>query len=113
MFTDQPTFSLFFYRDLVEAHVSVIHHVKNPPALYNVGTGSGVSVKQFVDACKRVTNESFTIRVEEESRPGDYAEVYADVSKIRAEIGWVAKHTDIDESLRHAWEWRRAHPDGY
>lgn len=41
--------------DLVAAHVAVMDHVANPPKLYNVGTGQGVSVREFVTACKKVT----------------------------------------------------------
>ena len=40
--------------DLVDAHVTVAGHLANPPALYNVGTGKGYSVRQVVDACKKV-----------------------------------------------------------
>jgi nucleoside-diphosphate-sugar epimerase len=41
--------------DLVDAHVTVTAHLRNPPALYNVGTGRGYSVKQFVDTCRKVS----------------------------------------------------------
>ncbi len=41
--------------DLVAAHVVGMGRTANPPALYNVGTGRGVSVRQFVDACRLVT----------------------------------------------------------
>ena len=48
-----------------------------------------------------------------EARPGDYAEVYADVSKIQRDLGWRANYTDVDQGLAHAWAWRQQHPDGY
>lgn len=41
-------------------------HLANPPPLYNVGTGRGVSVKQFVEACRRVTQRDIEV--------GDYGE---------------------------------------
>ena len=99
--------------DLVDAHLAVISHVANPPVLYNVGTGKGVSVKEFVEGCKRVTGARIAVREQKESRPGDYAEVYADVSKIKNELGWSAKFTDLEESMGHAWAWRSAHKNGY
>ena len=99
--------------DLVDAHLAVLGHVANPPVLYNVGTGKGVTVREFVDACKRVTGVDVTVREQRESRPGDYAEVYADVSKIREELGWEARYVDLEESLGHAWAWRSAHKAGY
>ena len=99
--------------DLVDAHLAVLPHVANPPVLYNVGTGKGVSVKEFVEGCKRVTGARIAVREQKESRPGDYAEVYADVSKIKNELGWSAKFTDLEESMGHAWAWRAAHKNGY
>ena len=41
--------------DLVAAHISAMQATANPPALFNVGTGRGVSVREFVTACKKVT----------------------------------------------------------
>ena len=95
--------------DLVDAHLAVVGHVANPPVLYNVGTGKGVSVREFVEGCKRVTGAPIKVREQRESRPGDYAEVYADVTKIREELGWTARYTDLEESMGHAWAWRKAH----
>ncbi len=46
-------------------------------------------------------------------RPGDYAEVYSDPSKINKELNWTAKYTDLEESLRVAWRWQKAHRNGY
>lgn len=99
--------------DLVDAHLAVISAVTNPPVLYNVGTGQGVSVRNFVEGCKKVTGRPIRVSEEETPRPGDYAEVYADVSKIRDELGWVAKYTNLEESLGHAWAWRKRHENGY
>ena len=48
--------------DLVDAHVAVMPHVANPPVLYNVGTGKGVTVREFVDACLKVTGEKSAAR---------------------------------------------------
>ena len=50
--------------DLVEAHVAAMSAVANPPALYNVGTGRGVSVREFVSACKKVTGVDIKVRIE-------------------------------------------------
>lgn len=46
-------------------------------------------------------------------RPGDYAEVYSDPSKIKNELNWTAKYTNIEQSLRVAWRWQKAHRNGY
>ena len=60
----------------------------------------------FVEACKKVTAKDIEIEYREEPRPGDYAEVYANVDKIRKELGWQAKYTNLEESLSHAWKFR-------
>jgi UDP-arabinose 4-epimerase len=94
--------------DLVDAHIAIAQKQKlaNPPSLYNVGTGKGVSMLEFVEACKKVTAKDIEIEYREEPRPGDYAEVYANVDKIRNELGWEAKYTNLEESLSHAWKFR-------
>ena len=60
-----------------------------------------------------MTGQKIKVREQKESRPGDYAEVYADVSKIKNELGWEAKFVDLEESMGHAWAWRSAHKTGY
>ncbi|KAK6917997.1 NAD(P)-binding domain [Dillenia turbinata] len=98
--------------DLVDAHVKALANAKpGKVGIYNVGTGKGSSVKEFVEACKKVTGVD--IKVEYlDRRPGDYAEVYSDPSKIRLELNWTAKYT-LEESLRTAWKWQKAHWNGY
>jgi UDP-arabinose 4-epimerase len=61
--------------DLVDAHVLGVKHLANPPEVFNIGTGRGISVREFVDACRAVTGERITIREQADARPGDYAEV--------------------------------------
>lgn len=99
--------------DLVNAHLAAKKALSNPPALFNIGTGKGISVKEFVEACKKVTGKPIKVKEQREARPGDYAAVYADPRKINKELGWYAQYTNVEESLRHAWEWRKAHPHGY
>lgn len=99
--------------DLVDAHVKALQKAEpRKVGIYNVGTGKGRSVKEFVEACKKATG--VTIKVEYlERRPGDYAEVYSDPTKIRKELNWTAKHTDLQESLKTAWRWQKSHRNGY
>lgn len=73
---------------------------------------SGKSVKEFVEACKIATGVN--IKVEYlDRRPGDYAEVYSDPSKIRQELNWTARYTDLQLSLKIAWRWQKLHRNGY
>lgn len=73
---------------------------------------TGSSVKEFVEACKKATGVD--IKVDFLSRrPGDYAEVYSDPSKIFNELNWTAKFTNLQQSLSTAWRWQKAHKNGY
>jgi UDP-glucose 4-epimerase len=46
-------------------------------------------------------------------RAGDPPRLFADPAKIKRELGWSAKITDLDEIIRSAWNWFQKHPDGY
>ncbi|CAN8313721.1 unnamed protein product [Cochlearia groenlandica] len=99
--------------DLVDAHVKALQKAKpRKVGIYNVGTGKGSSVKEFVEACKKATGVEIKIEYLPR-RAGDYAEVYSDPSKIRKELNWTAKHTNLKESLETAWKWQKLHRDGY
>uniref|UniRef100_A0A1J3JFU7 UDP-arabinose 4-epimerase 1 n=1 Tax=Noccaea caerulescens TaxID=107243 RepID=A0A1J3JFU7_NOCCA len=99
--------------DLVDAHVKALQKAKpRKVGIYNVGTGKGSSVKEFVEACKKATGVEIKI-VYLPRRAGDYAEVYSDPSKIREELNWTAKHTNLKESLETAWRWQKLHRNGY
>ncbi|XP_047957660.1 UDP-arabinose 4-epimerase 1 [Salvia hispanica] len=99
--------------DLVDAHVKALEKAKpGHVGIYNVGTGKGSSVNEFVAACKKATG--VPIKVEFlPRRPGDYAEVYSDPSKIKNELNWTARHTNLEESLQVAWRWQKEHQNGY
>ncbi|KAJ1297530.1 hypothetical protein BS78_01G383200 [Paspalum vaginatum] len=99
--------------DLVDAHVKALNKAEpRKVGIYNVGTGRGRSVNEFVAACKKATGVD--IKIEYLSRrPGDYAEVYSDPTKINKELNWTAQYTDLKESLSVAWRWQKSHPHGY
>uniref|UniRef100_A0A0C9RRQ4 TSA: Wollemia nobilis Ref_Wollemi_Transcript_18720_1968 transcribed RNA sequence n=1 Tax=Wollemia nobilis TaxID=56998 RepID=A0A0C9RRQ4_9CONI len=99
--------------DLVDAHVKALNGARlGEVHVYNVGTGKGRSVKEFVEACKAATGANITVEYLDR-RPGDYAEVYSDPSKINQELNWTAKYTDLEKSLGIAWKWQKNHPNGY
>ncbi|KAJ8548990.1 hypothetical protein K7X08_032353 [Anisodus acutangulus] len=99
--------------DLVDAHVKALEKARpGKVGIYNVGTGRGRSVKEFVEACKVATGVPIKVDFLPR-RPGDYAEVYSDPTKIRNELNWTAKYTDLQESLQVAWRWQKSHLNGY
>lgn len=99
--------------DLVDAHVKALEKAKpGKVGIYNVGTGRGRSVKEFVEACKAATGVNIKVDFLPR-RPGDYAEVFSDPAKILTELNWTAQHTDLQKSLEVAWKWQKSHRNGY
>ena len=99
--------------DLIDAHVTVLHALQSgDERLYNLGTGNGLSVKQIIDAVREVTGRDFTVNTGDR-RPGDPPALYADPSKIKRELGWSARITDVKPMVADAWRWFQEHPDGY
>ena len=99
--------------DLVDAHAVVLGALKpGDQRVYCLGIGNGMSVKEIVDAVKKVTGVDFTVEIADR-RPGDPPSLYADPAKIQAELGWSAKFTDTETMVADAWRWFQAHPNGY
>ncbi|KAJ6950809.1 hypothetical protein NC651_004479 [Populus alba x Populus x berolinensis] len=99
--------------DLVDAHVKALEKaMPGKVGIYNVGTGMGRSVKEFVHACKKATGVDIKVDYLPR-RPGDYAEVFSDPSKINRELNWTAQYTDLQKSLQVAWRWQKSHQKGY
>ncbi|KAG5562339.1 hypothetical protein RHGRI_005165 [Rhododendron griersonianum] len=99
--------------DLVDAHVKALEKAKpGKVGIYNVGTGRGRSVNEFVEACKKATGVNIKVDFLPR-RPGDYAEVFSDPTKILRELNWTAQHTDLQKSLQVAWRWQKLHRNGY
>ncbi len=99
--------------DLVDAHILVMGKLAaGDQRFYNLGIGRGYSVREIVEAARRVTGLEIRVKVGPR-RPGDPPMLYANASKIKSELGWEAKHTDIDEVIETAWRWFRSHPQGY
>ena len=79
---------------------------------YNVGTGVGVSVKELIAAARDVTGHEIPASPAPR-REGDPPELYADPTKAMSELGWEAQYTDIRRTIETAWNWHKAHPNGY
>jgi UDP-glucose 4-epimerase len=99
--------------DLIDAHVLAMEKLKAGEArAYNVGIGTGYSVRQIIDAARKVTGREIKV-VEQPRRAGDPPAVYNDPSKIQRELGWKARITDVHEVIETAWRWMRDHPRGF
>jgi len=93
--------------DLAEAHLLALGALKEKSSvIYNVGNGQGFTVREVIESVQRVTGRP--IAVEEcARREGDPAVLVASSEKIKAELGWKPKYTELDAIVTSAWEWHR------
>ena len=99
--------------DLVSAHLLALDALQERNRLvYNLGNGAGYSVREVIDASRRVTEFDIPV-VEGHRRAGDAPRLVADASLIQAELGWKPQFPDLDSIIQSAWQWHRDHPHGY
>ena len=99
--------------DLGRAHLLAIEQVTaGEHRIYNLGNGTGFSVRQVVEAARRVTGIDITA-VETDRRPGDPATLVASSDRIQRDLGWVPEKPEIETMIADAWAWMQANPDGY
>lgn len=99
--------------DLAAAHVAALDRVSpGETRFYNCGTGRGASVREVVEAARRVTSRPIPVD-ERPRRAGDVPTLYADASRIRTELGWSPRHVDLESIIASAWLWHSTHPDGF
>jgi UDP-glucose 4-epimerase len=118
--TDYPTADGTAVRDYVhvadiaDAHLRALD-VKldgDKAVAVNLGTGTGRSVREVVEAVRRVTGRNVPT-IERPRRPGDPPELVAAVDRAATLLGWCASHSSLEEILSSAWRWHQAHPRGY
>jgi UDP-glucose-4-epimerase GalE len=99
--------------DLISAHAAALDRLEPGTELrLNLGTGGGYSVREVVDACRRVTGHPIPTVIGPR-RAGDPPELVADASLARGVLTWTPRYTSIDEIVATAWRWHSTHPQGY
>lgn len=100
--------------DLVEAHMVVgsaltqkSRQESTEALIYNVGVGKGYSVADIVEAAEKVVGKEIPKLMVDAMRPGDPMLVLGSPRRIERDLGWKAKHTEIEEMIRTAWNWRK------
>lgn len=91
--------------DLADAHLSALNELESGSLdnhIFNVGTGTGTSVRQIIEGLQQVSDWDFPVDVAER-RPGDPPQLIGDPSRIEREMGWVAKY-GVEDILSSAWE---------
>jgi UDP-glucose-4-epimerase GalE len=100
--------------DLAQAHLLALERLQGnkPGGKFNLGNGSGYSVKQVVDAARDVSGKPVPIKISER-RPGDPAILVGSSQKAKTELGWEPQYPDLHRIIETAWKWHTAHPNGY
>jgi len=100
-------------QDLAQAHrLALLNAAPGALAVYNLGTGSGTSVLELLQAAQQVIGRPIP-HERAPRRPGDPPVLVADSARIGAAMGWSPAHSSIETILRDAWAWHSAHPHGY
>ena len=99
--------------DLARGHVCAIRKLETGCGLFicNLGTGKGYSVLDVIHAFSKACGKEIPYVIDPR-RPGDIAECYADPTKAKNELGWVAEY-GIEEMCADSWNWQKNNPDGY
>lgn len=94
--------------DLAEAHALAIEKLMKDKGVffYNVGTGNAYSNKEVIEMVKRISGKDFQVE-ESARRLGDADTLIADVSKIKRELDFNPKYSDLKTIVKTAWEWHK------
>lgn len=100
--------------DLVNAHLLALERLLNglPGGKYNLGNGSGYSVKEVIETAQNVTGRSIPVRIVEK-RPGDPSVLVGSGEKAANELGWKPEFPDLYSIIKTAWNWHKNNPEGY
>lgn len=97
-------------QDLASAHIRALS--PGIQGFFNLGTGTGASVREVIQACEQVTGQKIRL-IEQPRRAGDPPALVASPDKVRAELGWIPKFTSVLPIVANAWDWHVKHPTGY
>ncbi len=101
--------------DLVSAHLLALEAVlgeKMKKAVYNLGHQVGFSVLEVIKKAEEITGEHIPYRIGPR-RPGDPSVLIAGSERIKKELGWAPRYSDLDTIIETAWRWHQSHPHGY
>ena len=99
--------------DLGRSHLLALEAAEpGEHSVYNLGNGAGFSVREVVEAARRLTNMNIDA-VEASRRAGDPPVLVASSEKIQAQLRWKPQKPDLETMISDAWAWMRDHPHGY
>ena len=99
--------------DLGDAHLLALDAThEGEHKVFNLGNGSGFSVREVVEVARSVTGTEIHAR-EAPRRPGDPPRLVAASDRIRRDLGWKPRKPALEEMIADAWAFAQAHPSGY
>jgi UDP-glucose 4-epimerase len=99
--------------DLAAGHLKALEKVMTTSGVnaYNLGTGTGYSVLEMLHTFEKVTGKTIPYQIIDR-RPGDMGISYADPSKAKKELNWIAQK-GLEEMCTDSWRWQTHNPNGY
>ncbi|WP_207695397.1 UDP-glucose 4-epimerase GalE [Enterococcus sp. DIV0212c] len=103
-----------YIEDLIAAHIAALDYLQkgNRSDIFNLGSNTGYSVKEMLEAAREVTGKEIPAKVLPR-RAGDPSKLVASSEKAKTILGWQPKVTDIKQIIKTAWDWHSSHPNGY
>lgn len=100
--------------DLIDAHLLALDYLNDggKSDIFNLGSSQGFSVKEMIDAARRVTGKEIPAEIGER-RAGDPSILIASSNKAKNILGWKPTRTSIMKIIEDAWKWHSSHPNGY
>lgn len=94
--------------DICQAHVLALQKLfdDGASARYNLGNGTGFSVKEVIQSVRRTTTKPISVK-DSPRRDGDPAQLVADSNAAISELGWKPEYVDLDTIVAHAWAWEK------
>lgn len=100
--------------DLAQAHILAMKYLREgrESNIFNLGNGVGFTVKEVVEAARKVTGHPIPAR-EEARRAGDPSTLIASSDRAKEILGWKPQFNDLETIISTAWKWHQSHPHGY
>ena len=99
--------------DIAESHVLALERISEVAGrVFNIGNSRGFSVREVVAAVERIVGRKISVR-ESPRRAGDPAELVASSTRIRRDLGWSPRYSDLDRIIQTAWAWKQRFIKGY
>ena len=100
--------------DLANAHIKAVEYLRggNESNIFNLGNGNGFSVKEMIDAARKVTGHEIPAKICER-RAGDPAKLIASSLKAKNILNWEPKYMDVEEVIASAWNFHKNNPNGF